>query len=221
MALQPIQAVIFDLDGLLVDSEPCWDSVRKAWAVERGVLDWGPEDHRACMGVNTEVWAQHMTRRLSLELPLEAVIERVVADMRATYRRAIPYKPGAVAAVALAAAHFPVGLASGSEKSLIEIVVADPALRGKFAAVVCADDMPAGKPAPDVYLAAARQLGVDPAACVCLEDSGAGIQSGKAAGMRVIAVPDPRFPLKPALLALADLQLASLEELDLAALRGE
>ena len=93
-------------------------------------------------------------------------------------------------------------------------------MAGRFGAVVCTDDMPHGKPAPDVYLEAARQLGVDPRACVCLEDSGAGIQSGKAAGMRVIAVPDPRFPPKPELLALADLRLDSLTQVDLAALTG-
>jgi HAD superfamily hydrolase (TIGR01509 family) len=219
-APEKIQAVIFDLDGLLVDSEPCWDAVRKAWAEERGVFDWGPDDHRACMGVSTLTWASYMIRRLSLDLPPQAVIDRVVESMRAIYRRAVPYKPGAVDAIRLAAAHFRVGLASGSEKSLIEIVVADAPLVGKFGAVVCTDDMPRGKPAPDVYLEAARLLEVDSRACVCLEDSGAGIQSGKAAGMRVIAVPDPRFPPKPELLALADVRLTSLAEVDLALLMG-
>jgi beta-phosphoglucomutase-like phosphatase (HAD superfamily) len=212
------RAVIFDLDGLLIDSEPCWDAVRKAWAEEVGVRDWGPLDHRACMGVSSRTWANHMIRRLALDLPPEAVIDRVVGEMRATYRRAIPWKAGALAAVDLAKQLGSVGLASGSEKSLIEIVVADAAVRGKFEAVVCTDDMPHGKPAPDVYLEAARLLGVDPADCVCLEDSGAGIQSGKAAGMRVIAVPDPRFPPKPELLALADVVLGSLEELTVDAL---
>ena len=212
------QAIIFDMDGLLIDSEPCWDAVRRAWAEERGVFDWGEPDHRAVMGASTLSWANHMIRRLSLDLPSEAVVERVVSEMRATYRRAIPWKAGALAAVDLASRHFKVGLASGSEKSLIQIVVADAAVAGKFEAVVCTDDMPRGKPAPDVYLEAARQLGVRPEACVCLEDSGAGIQSGKSAGMRVIAVPDPRYPPKPELLALADVTLNSLEELTLALL---
>jgi beta-phosphoglucomutase-like phosphatase (HAD superfamily) len=215
-----INAVIFDMDGLLIDSEPCWDAVRKAWAEECGVMDWGESDHRAVMGVSTLTWANHMIRRFKLDLPPEAVIERVVSEMAATYRRAIPWKPGALAAVELASGHFKVGLASGSEKSLIQIVVADAAVAGKFEAVVCTDDMPHGKPAPDVYLEAARQLGVAPAACVCLEDSGAGIQSGNAAGMRVIAVPDPRFPPRPELLALAGVTLGSLEELTLQTLTG-
>jgi beta-phosphoglucomutase-like phosphatase (HAD superfamily) len=212
------RAIIFDMDGLLIDSEPCWDAVRKAWAEERGVKDWGARDHRAVMGVSTLTWANYMRERLALDLPAEAVIERVVGEMRATYRRAVPWKAGALAAVDLATRLGRVGLASGSEKSLIQIVVADPAVAGKFEAVVCTDDMPRGKPAPDVYLEAARQLGVDPRDCVCLEDSGAGIQSGKSAGMRVIAVPDPRFPPKPELLALADVVLGSLEELTAAVL---
>jgi beta-phosphoglucomutase-like phosphatase (HAD superfamily) len=208
------------MDGLLIDSEPCWDAVRKAWAEECGVHDWGEPDHRVVMGASTLTWANHMIRRFNLDLPPEAVIDRVVSEMRATYRRAIPWKPGALRAVDLAAHHFRVGLASGSEKSLIEIVVADPAVAGKFQAVVCTDDLAHGKPAPDVYLEAARQLGVAPADCVCLEDSGAGIQSGHAAGLRVIAVPDPRFPPKPELLALADVALGSLEELTLGVLAG-
>ena len=208
-----MRAIIFDMDGLLVDSEPCWDAARKAWAAERGV-DWGPDDHRACMGVSTQTWAEYMIRRLSLDLSAEEVIARVVGRMRETYSRGIPYKPGAVKAVMRSAAGFLVGLASGSEKSLIAMLVADEPMAGKFQAVVCTDDMPRGKPAPDVYLECARRLGVDPAECVCLEDSGAGIQSGKAAGMKVIAVPDPRFPPKPDALALADVVLASLEEFD-------
>lgn len=207
-----MQAIIFDMDGLLVDSEPCWDAARKTWALERGIDDWGPDDHRACMGVSTVAWADYMIRRLKLDLPREQVIARVVQGMRDIYSRGIPYKPGAIEAVARAAAHSPVGLASGSEKSLIAMMLDDPPMRGKFQAVVCTDDMPRGKPAPDVYLECARRLRVDPAACVCLEDSGTGIQSGKAARMVVVAIPDPRFPPKPEALALADIVLTSLEE---------
>lgn len=210
-----IEAIIFDLDGLLVDSEPCWDAARRALAAEVGVFDWNQDDHRACMGVSTREWAEYMIRRLRLNLTWEETAAAIVSRMQATYRRAIPYLPGAVEAVALAAAHYPTGLASGSERSLIDIVVADAPLRGKFSAVVCTDAMPRGKPAPDVYLEAARLLGVRPDRCACLEDSGNGILAGAAAGMKVIAVPDPRFPPRPEALARAHVVLRSLAEFNL------
>ena len=210
-----IDAIIFDLDGLLVDSEPCWDAARAEMAAEAGVPDWNREDHHACMGVSTREWAEYMIRRLHLDLTWEETAERIVQKMQAMYARRIPFLPGAVEAVALAAAHYPVGLASGSERRLIDIVVADPAMAGKFRTVVCTDTMPRGKPAPDVYLAAAAGLRVSPERCVCLEDSGNGILAGAAAGMKVIAVPDPRFPPKPAALARAHLVLDSLRGFDL------
>jgi HAD superfamily hydrolase (TIGR01509 family) len=128
--------------------------------------------------------------------------------MQAIYARAIPYLPGAVDAVALAAAHYPTGLASGSERTLIDLVVADAALAGKFSAVVCTDTLSRGKPAPDVYLEAARLLGVRPERCICVEDSGNGILAGAAAGMQVIAVPDPALGCDR--VADADLVLDSL-----------
>lgn len=215
-----IEAIIFDLDGLLVDSEPCWNEARRQMAAEVGVLDWNADDHRACMGVSTREWAEYMIRRLRLALSWEETAAAIVGRMQAIYAKSIPYLPGAGEAVARAAAHYPVALASGSERSLIDIVVADAALRGKFRAVVCTDTMPRGKPAPDVYLEAARLLGVPPARCACVEDSGNGILAGAAAGMKVIAVPDPRFPPQPAALAQAHVVLSSLNEFDLARLRS-
>jgi HAD superfamily hydrolase (TIGR01509 family) len=214
-----IEAIIFDLDGLLVDSEPCWDEARRLMAAEAGKT-WADADHQACMGVDTLTWARYMIDRLELKLSTDEVIDRIVGTMRDIYARGIPYMPGAVEAVALAAAHYPVGLASGSHRSLIDAVTADAALRGKLQAVVCADEMPAGKPAPDVYLAAARLLGVQPANCICLEDSGSGILSGVAAGMKVIAVPDPRFPPAAHVLAQAACVLPDLRAFDLEIVRG-
>jgi HAD superfamily hydrolase (TIGR01509 family) len=214
-----IAAIIFDMDGLLVDSEPCWDAARRLMAEEAGKT-WSAADHQACMGVDTLTWARYMIGRLELKLSAEEVIDRIVGTMLDIYGRGIPYMPGAVDAVALAAAHYPVGLASGSHRSLIDAVTADAALKGKLQAVVCADEVPAGKPAPDVYLAAARLLDVPPANCICLEDSGSGILSGVAAGMRVIAVPDPRFTPPPQILAQAARVLPDLCAFDLAVVRG-
>ncbi len=214
-----IQAVIFDLDGLLVNSERYWDQARQQMAAEVG-RDWNVDDHRATMGVSTRVWANYMIRRLELGLSPEEVESRIIGKMLELYRQGIPYLPGAIDAVDLALRHYPIGLASGSPQVLIDAVTADPPMRGKFKAIVGSDRLPRGKPAPDVYLEAARQLEIKPEHCVCLEDSGNGILAGKAAGMKVIAVPDARFAPPGAALARADLQLASLREFSLATIRA-
>lgn len=207
-----IQAVIFDMDGLLVDSEPVWDDARRSMAGEAGTR-WTADDHQAVMGVSTQEWADYMIGRLELDLSRDEVVDEIIGRMVATYRSGIPYFAGAVEAVDLAAAHHRVALASGSHPALIEAVMADEAMAGKFEVVISADEVSAGKPAPDVYLAAAARLGVPPADCICLEDSGNGILAGVRAGMAVIAVPDPRFPPPTKVLRQADLVLTSLSEL--------
>lgn len=209
-----IQAIIFDLDGLLVNSEPCWDRVRQKMAAEYGQT-WTNEDQRHVMGVSTATWADYMIEQLGLKMTRQEVIERIVGDMLAVYHEDIPFLPGAVQAVRLAASHYPTGLASGSERSLIEAVVQNPAMQGKFEAVVCTDDLPRGKPAPDVYLETARQLGVAPQLSLCVEDSSNGILAGKAAGMKVIAVPDRRLNPDQAVIQQADVVLGSLEEFNI------
>ena len=206
-----IEAVVFDLDGVLVDSEPHWNEARRRMAAERGI-DWNQDDLRACMGVSTLTWAKYMIRRMNLDQTPDQVIARIVGTVQALYARQIPYLPGAIAAVDCAARFGPTGLASGSHRRLIDMVTADAPLRGKFKAVVCADEVPAGKPAPDVYLQAARELGVPATNCVCLEDSANGILAGKSAGMKVIAVPDHRLPPAPEILQQADVILPSLTE---------
>lgn len=204
-----IEAVIFDMDGLLVDSEPVWDKARRGMAEEVG-KDWNEADHQAVMGVSTQAWADYMINRLELSLSPQEVQDQIIVRMLALYQTGIPYFPGAVEAVKLAAQHYPTALASGSHRALIDAVAADAALRGQFRIILSADEVGAGKPAPDVYLETAKRLEVKPEHCVCLEDSGNGILAGHRAGMRVIAVPDPRFPPAPDKLALADLILPSL-----------
>lgn len=211
MTKPKIQAVIFDLDGLLIDSEIVWNTVRTEIAAQRGVA-WTDDDHRAVMGVSTSEWVAYMTERLALELSPAEVQELVAGRMVASYRARIPFKPGAVELVQATGKRYPLGLASGSVRELIDLVVAAPEFAGRFGAVVSADEVGRGKPHPDVYLEAARRLGVVPEACVCLEDSGHGIDAGRAAGMRVIAVPDPRFMPTSATLARADVVLGSLLE---------
>ena len=209
-----IRAVIFDMDGLLVDSEPVWDAARK-WMADRAGKPWSRLDHDAVMGVSTDEWADYMIERLELTMSREDVIDAIVGHMAEMYRRGVPYFPGAVELVAQAATSYRTGLASGSHPALIDIVTADAPMAGKFEIIVPADEVGAGKPAPDVYLEAARRLGVQPANCVCLEDSGNGILSGAAAGMKVIAVPDPRFAPAAEKLERADLVVGSLAEVTL------
>jgi HAD superfamily hydrolase (TIGR01509 family) len=205
-----IEAIIFDMDGLLVDSEPVWDEARRRLAHEAG-QSWNEADHQACMGVSTATWGTYMVRRLNLNMTAEEVQAIIVGKMLEIYATGIPYMPGAVAAVDVAGRHAPLGLASGSHRLLIDAVTRDPAMAGQFRAVVCADEVRAGKPAPDVYLAAAAALGVDSRHCICLEDSGSGILAGKAAGMQVVAVPDPRFAPPENIQQQANLILPSLQ----------
>ena len=207
-----IQAVIFDMDGLLVDSEPVWDKARNAMADIAG-KPWSALDHDAVMGVSTDEWADYMIERLELSMSREEVVDAVIGRMTEMYGDGVPYLPGAVELVDAAAAAFRTGLASGAHPALIDIVTADAPMAGKFEVIIAADEVGVGKPAPDVYLEAARRLGVDPADCVCLEDSGNGILSGAAAGMKVIAVPDPRFPPADEKLERADLVVDSLTEI--------
>jgi beta-phosphoglucomutase-like phosphatase (HAD superfamily) len=167
------------------------------------------------MGVSTHEWVDYMIDRLGLTIPPEDVEGRIIGRMVEMYRAGIPWFPGAVDAVDLAAAHYRTALASGSHRTLIEAVTADTAMRGKFEVIVASDEVGSGKPAPDVYLAAAERLGVESGDCVCIEDSGNGILAGIRAGMKVIAVPDPRFPPRPEVLGQAHLVLGSLAELSL------
>ena len=156
-----IEAVIFDMDGLLVDSEPVWDKARKGMAEAVG-KEWNKDDHQAVMGVSTQAWADYMINRLELTLSRQEVQDQVIARMLALYQTGIPYFPGAVEAVQLAAQHYPTALASGSHPALIDAVATDAALRGKFQVILAADEVGAGKPAPDVYLETAKRLGVKP-----------------------------------------------------------
>ena len=213
-----IEAIIFDMDGLLVDSEPVWDKARRSMAAEAG-KEWNERDHKAVMGVSTQEWVSYMIQRLELTISPDEVQEEIVHRMLEMYRERVPYLPGAIDAVNLASGHYPTALASGSHPNLIKAVVNDAPMQGKFQVVVSADDVGAGKPAPDVYLQTARRLGVPPQQCLCLEDSGNGILAGLHAGMKVVAVPDPRFAPTQDILGQAHLVLNSLEVFSLETIR--
>ncbi len=206
-----IKAIIFDMDGLLVDSEPVWNGARAAMAARYNKL-WTQADHFSVMGVSTDEWTTYMIERLDLTLSPKAVRDEVIDQMVAMYQRQIPFRPSAVEAVQRAASHYPTALASGSPRRLIDIVTQSAEMRGYFQVILAADEVGAGKPDPAVYLETARRLKVAPEACVCLEDSANGVLSGHRAGMFVVNVPDPRYPLTVEQAKFADMVLDSLSE---------
>jgi HAD superfamily hydrolase (TIGR01509 family) len=207
-----IAAVIFDLDGVLIDSEKVWDDARRQLTDE---LDgqWRVEATRAMMGMSSVEWSNYMHEALGITLDAGEINRLVVERMEAMYRKELPLIPGAKAAVERMAARWPLGLASSSNRELIDLVLEVADLQGEFKVTVSSEEVARGKPGPDVYLEAARQLGIPPEHCVAVEDSGNGIRSGKAAGMKVIAIPNHDLPPEPEALAMADLVLVSLEEL--------
>jgi HAD superfamily hydrolase (TIGR01509 family) len=207
-----IAAIVFDLDGVLIDSEPVWEEVRRGLVAERGGR-WTPDAQRMIMGMSTREWASYLSKDLGVGLPPDEVAALVIDRMAARYRERIPLMPGAVGAVRLLAGRWPLGLASSSPPVLIETVLDAAALRSYFQVTMSTEQVPHGKPAPDIYLAVAARLGVPPAGCAAVEDSSNGLRSAAAAGLRVIAVPHPRYPPDPDALAAASLVLLGLAEL--------
>ena len=205
-------AVVFDLDGVLVDSEHVWDEARRQLARERGGR-WHDRASRDMMGMSSLEWSRYMHDVIGLEDAPEDISAEVVRRLEEIYRRDLPLFEGAAAAVERVAARWPLGLASSSNRELIDLVLDLSSLGRLFAATVSSEEVAHGKPAPDVYLEAARRLGVDPDRCAAIEDSENGIRSAKAAGMRVLAIPNPRYPPAEDALAQADEVLGSLNEL--------
>jgi HAD superfamily hydrolase (TIGR01509 family) len=203
-----IEAVVFDLDGVIVDSEHVWDDVRQELAEERGG-SWHDQASRDMMGMSSPEWSRYMHDVIGLSEPPEEINAEVVRRLEALYREEIPLLPGAVEAVQALAARWPLGLASSSNRELIDLVLETSGLDRWFKATVSSEEVPRGKPAPDVYLEAASRLGVDSRRCAAVEDSENGIRSAKDAGMRVIAIPNPQYPPADEALALANVVLQS------------
>jgi HAD superfamily hydrolase (TIGR01509 family) len=212
-----IEAVVFDLDGLLIETEEIWDEVREALARERGGR-WSDSAQRDMMGMSSTEWSRYMHETVGLAEAPEEINELVVERMAERYRSRLPLLPGAVEAVERIAAGWPLGVASSSNRRLIDLVLELSGLAPKFRATVSSEEVPRGKPAPDVYLEAARRLGVEPADAAAVEDSESGIRSALAAGMRVVAIPNRSFRPSEEALDLADVVLDSLAELTPAAI---
>ena len=207
-----IDAVVFDLDGVIVDSEHVWDEARQQLAEERGGR-WHEQASRDMMGMSSPEWSRYMHDVIGLRESPEEINAEVVRRLQAVYRKGVPLIPGAVEAVKRLAAGWPLGLASSSNREVIDFVLEASGLAHSFAATVSSEEVSRGKPAPDVYLEAARRLDVEPVRCAAVEDSENGISSAKAAGMRTIAIPNPRYPPAEDALAESDLVLGSIDEL--------
>ena len=211
-----IEAVVFDLDGVIVDSEHVWDEQRRRLAEERGGR-WHDQASRDMMGMSSLEWSRYMHDVIGLTESPEEINAEVVRRMVAVYREELPLLEGAVDAVEALAGVWPLGLASSSNRELIDLVLRVSGLERWFAATVSSEEVARGKPAPDVYLEAARRLGVPADRCAAVEDSENGIRSAKAAGMRVVAIPNAQFPPADDALAAADAVLPSVAALTPAA----
>jgi len=207
-----VAAVIFDMDGVIVDTEQVWDEVR-----EQLVADWDgrsvPGAQQAMMGMSSGEWSHYMHEELGLSPSPAEINTEVVRRMLDRYRQELPVIDGALGAVRRLAEAFPLAVASSSNRPLIDAVLATAGITDRFTTTVSSEEVARGKPSPDVYLEAARRLGVPPEQCAAIEDSGNGIRAAHAAGMRVLAFPNAHYPPAAEALALADVVLASLDEL--------
>ena len=207
-----IEAVVFDMDGVLVDSEPVWERVRRAFTAAHGGR-WASDAQDRMMGMSTAEWSAYMNEDFGIPLPPATIAEQVIAAMKEEYRAHLPLLPGAVEAVFALSGRWLLAVASSAPKSLIEAVLDASGMRPAFRAAVSSEEVPRGKPAPDVYLEAAARLGRPAASCAAIEDSSNGLRSAAAAGCTVIAVPRPEYPPAADAFGLARLTLDSLTEL--------
>jgi HAD superfamily hydrolase (TIGR01509 family) len=195
-------AVIFDLDGVLMDSEQRWNEAKEALVRETGGR-WREDAPTVMMGMSSREWATYLRDELGVPMDVDAISRDVVRRMEEGYRRELPLLPGADEAVPALAERWPLGLASSSNREIIDLALELAGFRDAFRVTVSSEEVERGKPDPDVYLEAARRMGVDAARCVAIEDSSNGLRAAAAAEMTVIAVPNPHYPPDADAVALA------------------
>jgi HAD superfamily hydrolase (TIGR01509 family) len=205
-------AVIFDLDGVLLDSEQLWNEAKEDLVRAAGGR-WREEAPRAMMGMSSPEWAAYMRDELGVPRDVSEINRDVVRRMEELYRERLPLLPGAVEAVRGLRERWPLGLASSSNREIIDLALELAGLADAFSATASSEEVERGKPAPDVYLEAARRLGVRPERCLAVEDSSNGLRAAAAAGMAAVAVPNPHYPPSEDDLALAATTIATLHEL--------
>jgi HAD superfamily hydrolase (TIGR01509 family) len=214
-----IEAVVFDLDGVLLDTEELWDEARREIAEERGGR-WRPDAQRATMGMSSPEWSRYMHDVIGVPDPPERISQEVVERLAKLYRLQLPLVDGAIEAVRRIGARWPLGIASSSNRPLIDLFLELTGTQEFFRATVSSEEVAHGKPAPDVYLEAATRLQVAPDRSAAIEDSENGIRAARSAGMRVVAIPNRDFPPCQEALAMADVVLESLDELTPEAIEG-
>jgi HAD superfamily hydrolase (TIGR01509 family) len=207
-----IEAVVFDLDGVIIDTEEVWEEVRRGYVAEYG-REFLPDTQDRMMGMSTGEWSAHLAEDVGVPRTPEQVAAEVLDRMAARYRDALPLIEGSVETVRRLGARFTLGLASSSARVLIDQVLATAGLTDAFEVTLSTEEVPRGKPAPDVYLSAVEKLGLTPAVCAAIEDSSNGLRSAAAAGLAVIAVPHGVYPPAADALAGASLVVESLSEL--------
>jgi beta-phosphoglucomutase-like phosphatase (HAD superfamily) len=212
-----IEAVVFDLDGVIIDTEEVWEQVRRDYVAGFG-RQFQPDSQSRMMGMSTPEWSGHLSHDVGVPRTPEEVAADVLGRMAERYRVDLPLIAGSVEAVRRIAARFPVALASSSARVLIDQVLATAGLTGTFEVTLSTEEVPRGKPAPDVYLAAAARLGLRPEVCAAVEDSTNGLRSAVAAGLTVIAVPHGVYPPAADALAAAALVVDDLGELTVEAI---
>ena len=208
----PIEAVVFDMEGVLMDSEPYWKVAREGFASAIH-KPWSMDDQRACMGRNTVEWAQVMKDRMALDWSLDDIINDTIGRVLAQYDEQLPLRAGAIGSVERMAARYKVALASGSPTTVIDHAMDKSGLGKLLQTRVYGDTITNGKPAPDIYLEALRLLDVRPENAAGVEDSANGIRALHNAGMYVIAAPSEGFDLSPDVLALADHVIVHMDEI--------
>jgi HAD superfamily hydrolase (TIGR01509 family) len=207
-----IEAVVFDLDGILVQSEELWDAARRELAEEHGI-EWPDGATEAMMGMSSKEWSKYVHDEVGVPDDPAEINRKVLAWVEKRYRDDLPWIRGAQEAVRRMASEFPLGLATSSNREIIDIVVEEGGFQDLIETTVSSEEVDKGKPAPDVYLEATRRMGVDPARTAAIEDSTNGLLSAHAAGMRVVAIPNDAHPPADEGLAVADVVLGSIEEL--------
>ncbi|MFI5892641.1 HAD family hydrolase [Actinoplanes sp. NPDC051513] len=216
--MSTIRAVVFDLDGVIIDSEEVWEEVRRGYVAEHG-RDFLPDSQDRMMGMSTGEWSRHLAEEVGVPRTPEQVAADVLGRMAERYRTNLPLIPGAAEAVHRIGQRFTLALASSSARVLIDQVLATAGLTGAFQVTLSTEEVPRGKPYPDVYLAAAEKLGLAPAACAAVEDSSNGLRSAAAAGLAVVAVPHGVYPpaedaIAKASLVVTDIGALTVEEID-------